>query len=183
MEPVSRAPATTDDPIDVLLAEHRTILAVVDEVDRERARLERDGVLRAAFWRDVLRFAAEFDGALHHHKEELLLFRALEAAGLDPASGPTAVLRDEHQRTQVWVARLEQALAARDRLRLAAAATGYGELVRAHVRKEDQILFPLARRVLDATQRAALASAFAPLAADTDVRAWLRAAYPFPALD
>ncbi len=135
----------TSDPIDVLLAEHRTILQVVDEVERESRRLEGAAVLREVFWQDLLHFADEFDANLHHHKEEQILFPALERAGLSPNSGPTAVLRDEHLRTHFWRSRIEQALVARDRARLAAAASSYLDLVRTHVLKENQILFPLAR--------------------------------------
>ncbi|MDO8348989.1 MAG: hemerythrin domain-containing protein, partial [Planctomycetota bacterium] len=110
--------ASTDDPIAVLLGEHHTILAVLDEVERESRRLEAQGMLREAFWDDLLHFADQFDCGLHHQKEEALLFPALEAAGLSPTSGPTAVLRDEHLRSQYWRQRIEQALRARDRMRL-----------------------------------------------------------------
>jgi hemerythrin-like domain-containing protein len=168
---------TTDDPIELLLGEHRTILQVLDEIERERARLEGDGILRDVFWRDVLHFIDEFDTNLHHQKEEQLLFPALEEAGLSATSGPTAVLRDEHRRTQFWRQRLEQALVARDRPRVGAAAASYVDLVRSHVMKENQILFPLARRLLTAEQLERLHRAFRPFAADQSLRYWLKNPY------
>lgn len=168
---------TTDDPIEVLLGEHRTILQVLDEVERERARLEGDGVLREVFWRDLLHFIDEFDANLHHQKEEQLLFPALEASGLSATSGPTAVLRDEHRRAAFWRQRLEQALIARDRLRVAAAAASYVDLVRLHVLKENQILFPLARRLLTPEQLERLHREFRPFAADQRLRYWLKNPY------
>lgn len=168
---------TTDGPIEVLLGEHRTILQVLDEVERERTRLEGEGSLREAFWRDLLHFCDEFDHNLHHQKEEQLLFPALEAAGLSPTSGPTAVLRDEHRRSAFWRQRLEQALVARDRLRVGAAAASYVDLVRLHVLKENQILFPLARHLLTTEQLERLHREFRPFAADQRVRYWLKNPY------
>jgi hemerythrin-like domain-containing protein len=169
--------ATSDSAIDTLLAEHRTILGVVDEVERECRRVEGGSPLREPFWRDVLRFHDEFDHGLHHQKEETLLFPALEQAGLPAEQGPTAVLRDEHRRTHFCRTRLEQALGARDRARLAAAATSYIELLRAHVLKENQILFPLCRQLLSSATLEALQRQFQPLAADRRVQAWLH--HPF----
>lgn len=170
--------ASTDGPIEVLLGEHRTILQVLDEVDRESRHLEADGTWRESFWHDVLRFVEEFDEGLHHRKEEHLLFPALEAAGLSPSTGPTAVLRDEHLRCQFWRRRLESALHDRDRTRLAAASANYLDLTRAHVLKENQILFPLAQRLLAADELDRLHREFRLLTADQRLRSWIRAPYP-----
>ncbi len=161
------------DPITVLLGEHRTILQVLDEVDRESRRLETDGVLREAFWHDLLQFADVFDAGVHHKKEEALLFPALERAGLSASSGPTAVLRDEHGRIQFARDRLASALQARDRLRLVTTVASYVDRVRSHVLKENQILFPLARRLLARDELDGLAQAFLALRASTDVGLWL----------
>lgn len=173
----SLAWAATDCPIEILQAEHRTILEVLDEVERENRRLEADEPLREAFWRDVLHFLEKFDAELHHQKEEDLLFPALESVGLSPTHGPTAVLRDEHLRTHFWRSRLESALRERSRTRLAAAASGYVDLTRAHLLKENQILFPLAKRLLPQTELDRLHREFRLLAADTRVRSWLRSSY------
>jgi hemerythrin-like domain-containing protein len=172
---------TTDGPIDVLLGEHRTILRVLDEVERESRRVENGAPLRESFWRDLLHFCDEFDSNLHHHKEEQLLFPALERAGLSPCSGPTAVLRDEHLRSQFWRTRIEQAMVARDRARLTAASGSYLDLVRTHVLKENQILFPLARRLLSADELDSLHREFRLYAADQRVHHWLKHPYALEA--
>ena len=119
----------------------------------------------------------EFVDGLHHQKEEHLLFPALEAAGLSPTSGPTAVLRDEHERSKFWRARLGQALRSRDRTRLSAAASGWLDATRAHVQKENQILFPLTRRLLSAAELDRLHREFRLLAADQRVHAWIKRPY------
>jgi hemerythrin-like domain-containing protein len=162
------------DAITVLLGEHETILQVLQVAERECRRIERTGLLREAFWWDVLHFGAEFDARLHHHKEEDLLFPALERAGLPSDSGPTAVLRSEHLRIEHSRTRLDEALAHRDQNRLVAAADQYIEVARGHVLKENQIAFPLARRLLTADELVRLREDFRPLAADQRLATWLR---------
>ena len=177
MDPGAIDWASSIDPIDVLLGEHRTILQVLDEVERESRRLEANAALRESFWEDLLHFADTFDAGLHHQKEEQLLFPALEGAGLSAGSGPTAVLRDEHLRAQFWRKRIEAALLQRDRSRLLAAAGSYLDLCRAHVLKENQILFPLARRLVGPEELQRLGREFQRLAADQRLSHWIRHPY------
>ncbi len=169
-----------DDPIDILLSEHRTILQILDEVERESRRLEANAALRESFWFDLLRFLDDFDAGVHHTKEERLLFPALEASGLSPTSGPTAVLRDDHLRCHFLRDRIEQTLRQRDRSRLQAAVASYLDLARAHVLKENQILFPLARRLISQEALAILRREFGLLSAELSVAHWLRHPYVQP---
>jgi hemerythrin-like domain-containing protein len=173
MTATSPAALATEDPIGILLAEHRTILQVLSEADRERARLEHTGILRTGLWHDVLRFLREFDLGVHHQKEDNLLFRALEGCGLSPNNGPTTVLRDEHRRMEHWQGRLEHAIHHRDAPRIAAAAANYCDLARTHILKENQIVFPLSRRLLAPQQLAMLHAEFVPLAAELRIDRWL----------
>jgi hemerythrin-like domain-containing protein len=146
-------------PIATLLDEHRTILRVLAEMEQECGRLTGDAPL-VPFWQRTLRFLEVFDEQLHHDKEEGLLFPALEAAGLSPQSGPTAVLRSEHGRCRLWRQGIEQAIERNDSLRLLGAVQGFVDLQRQHVLKENQILFPLARQLLSVEVFERMARAF-----------------------
>jgi hypothetical protein len=167
------AAIATEDPIGMLLAEHRMILQVLGEAERERQRLEATGLLRTGIWHDVLRFLREFDLGIHHQKEDRLLFHELEHCGLSLSQGPTTVLRDEHRRMEHWQGRLEAAVAQRDLPRIAAAAGNYVELARTHILKENQIVFPLTRRLLSPAQLADLHRQFLPLTTTMSLDAWL----------
>lgn len=156
------------DPLDTLADEHATILGVLAEMERHAHRLP-ESAPNARFWRRALHFHAEFNDKLHHAREEALLFPALEAGGLSPGTGPTAMLRAEHERCRFWRSRIEQALTADDRARLQAATFGFLEFERQHILKENQILFPLARQLLRPTAVAMLQSAFATLEEGLDV--------------
>lgn len=153
--------ATGEHPVDALTREHRTILAVLDAIERQAGAL-RDGVpVAAAFWRDALDFVATYADRCHHGKEESLLFAELERAGLPGEHGPTACMRAEHEQGR----RLRQAMAAAldrgDGRALATAAGDYVLLLREHIDKEDHVLFPLARSVLSADAVARLRTGFA----------------------
>ena len=148
-------------PIDTLLDEHRTILAVLGEMENECRYLDRGGAVREPFWRRVLQFLDEFDERLHHDKEEGLLFPALEAAGLSPHAGPTVMLRSEHERCRQWRHAIDRALARGERLQLAAVVQGLVDLQRQHIQKENMLLLPLSRQLLSPATFAAMACAFA----------------------
>jgi hemerythrin-like domain-containing protein len=103
---------------------------------------------------DAARFINEEIKA-HNQNEENALFPALEEK--IGKSGPTAVMRDEHQ--QLWEAleRLESELNLlltdginNPRIaRIAELATFIHDFLSQHIGKEDNILYPLARRVLN----------------------------------
>ena len=50
-------------------------------------------------------------------------------------------------------------------------ALGYVELLRQHIQKEDQILFPMSERMIPFTQHAQLAAAFAQLEGEAAIHA------------
>ena len=150
-------------PIATLMHEHRMILGVLAEMEHACGTLGGSGTLRQAFWRNTMQFLAEFDGQIHHDKEEGLLFPALEAAGLSPDTGPTAVLRSEHGLCRLWRGSIAEAIECGDPLQLLAAVQGFVDLERMHIMKESQILFPLAKQLLSPAVFERMARAFAEL--------------------
>ncbi len=102
---------------------------------------------------DATRFINE-EVRAHNQNEENALFPALEEK--IGTSGPTAVMRSEHQ--QLWEAldRLESDLnllltdgVNNPRIaRIAELSTFIHDLLSQHISKEDNILYPMARRVL-----------------------------------
>lgn len=155
-------PATIHHPSDLLSAEHRTIVTVLDAIDAELARA---GAFRPAFWRRVTEFITEFADRCHHGKEEDLLFPALEAAGL-PCGGPTTVMRQEHAEGRDCTRRMREGTDAGDAAATRAAARAYVDLLRQHIEKEDEILFDMARHVLPQADADALLARFRSFDAD-----------------
>ena len=135
----------------LLRDEHRQILEVVDVLDRLTDDMLTDrGPDLDSFARCVAFFRL-FADACHHGKEEDLLFPELVARGFSTSQGPVAVMLDEHRRGRAFVAEMGAAL---DEIeagegdeavdRLLGAAQGYSDLIRAHIGKEDGVLFEMA---------------------------------------
>lgn len=151
---------------DILMQEHRVIERVLDSLERAAGRLRDGRPMRPGFFLDAAEFIKGFADGCHHRKEEGALFPAMEAAGVPNQGGPIGVMLAEHQEGR----RLTGAMrAAAERLEggevgaaapLAGAALEYVALLRQHIFKEDNVLFPMAARVLPPEQQAAVGEAF-----------------------
>jgi hemerythrin-like domain-containing protein len=139
-----------------LSSDHRLIERVLDVLDAAAERLERGETVAPALFLDAVRFIAGFADGTHHRKEEGVLFPALAACGLPVDGGPIAMMLHEHERGRAYTAGLREAAQRLDAGDASAAADvadharAYAVLLRQHIRKEDQILFPMADRVLPA---------------------------------
>jgi hemerythrin-like domain-containing protein len=139
--------------IETLKAEHRTIEQVIAALLAFTDEVRRGGEDRPELARFV-RFIREFADGHHHAKEEGVLFEAMVQAGFPRQAGPIGVMLHEHDLGRQQVAALAALAEAPapwggdDRERLAEAATDYAELLRAHIHKEDGILYPMAEQRL-----------------------------------
>jgi len=134
-------------PVDVLQDEHRVIACVLDAMQRE-GELSAVLAVRRSFWQAALDFLENFADRLHHAKEEGLLFPALEAAGMRMDHGPTMVLRQEHVQEREVREQLALAVVQGQTDALLRALRRLTVLLRLHIRKEDKILFRMAREIL-----------------------------------
>lgn len=162
----SRGTCGDGHPVDVLTQEHRTIVAVLEAIEHEVRHLRDGRTIDEPFWRRALEFLEHFADRCHHEKEEQLLFVELERAGVPAADGPTACMRAEHEVGRRGRAAMSSALGAADARSLAAAAAAYVELLREHIGKEDDVLFPMAKSVLDPAAVERLRAGFAKLERD-----------------
>lgn len=129
--------------------EHDAILAALLILERLVAGAER-GQADVDDLAALLDFFREFVDRCHHGKEEGLLFPAMTLAGLAEHGGFIDELHAEHVQGRVLVQAMDQAC--RPSLRaadLAATAMAYTEHLRSHIAKENDVLFPMAERLLD----------------------------------
>lgn len=115
-----------------------------------------------ALIRDAIAFVVEYVDGCHNRKEEDHLFARLEALGMPRQGGPLAVMLSEHERSRALLARLRtlaDAYAAGDASQLAGlrrAFVEYTSLLKEHFWKENDILYPMARRFLSEADDAAV---------------------------
>jgi hemerythrin-like domain-containing protein len=152
-------------PTDVLKHEHTVVLLVVDAMDREARAIRSGAPVRADEVTKMVAFMREFTDGCHHNKEEKVLFPTLQR--LSPAAnGPVTVMLREHEQGRGCSRAIAAALPEAAAGDAAAAATvadnlaGYAELLRAHIDKENQVLFPFAERTLSVDDKVHLTQEF-----------------------
>jgi hemerythrin-like domain-containing protein len=146
----------------ILEREHELILKVLDCLERLAAEALGPERLDRVSAEQALDFLRSFADRCHHAKEEDLLFPALVAKGMPRDAGPIAVMLSEHEQGREAVACMGRAVddAQADvpgaAQRFAQYAGSYVTLLRAHIQKENQVLFPMADRILGEGEQAQL---------------------------
>jgi hypothetical protein len=160
-----------------LTEDHARIERVLDAVGRALEKPEGGG---AAVVRLAVVFLRDFADGCHNKKEEEHLFPLLEQRGVPRHGGPLAVMLGEHAESQRILADLLPLMAdvakgdaaLLDRCRQLFGA--YAQLMKGHYWKENDILYPMGKRVLspedgEAVMRG-IVSLEARLGPDTRVR-------------
>lgn len=142
----------------ILSGEHRVILQTLDALCAIAQKAGVDKAIPVEHARNALEVLRTFADKCHHGKEESILFPALEAAM--PGFGPTQVMRAEHVDGRACIKAMGEAVDAGDVKRFCENAFGYAGLLRAHIDKEDGILFPMAGQILRPEQDAELLEAY-----------------------
>jgi hemerythrin-like domain-containing protein len=151
---------------DILSSEHRVIERVIAVLEAGAARLEAGEAVRPGFFLDVADFVKGFADGCHHKKEEDVLFRAMLANGLPLQGGPVQVMLAEHEQGRQYIRGLRLAAEqlkqgdSSGRQAILQNAQGYAALLRDHIYKEDNILFPLANRAIPLDQQDLVAEGF-----------------------
>jgi branched-chain amino acid transport system ATP-binding protein len=151
--------------LDVIRDEHRVLERVLNlfeglaSDDASLARAVESGKIAL-----ILRFLFNFSSAVHHPKEEGILYPALAAKDLSGALDLDGYLNG-HAIDYALLQGIETALAgagnAPGRARLGDAIRVYVAQKRRHIKREDEIVLPRAQQVLGAEDLAAMAAAFA----------------------
>lgn len=153
-------------PTDILKAEHRGIEQMLEVVRAGADRLARGEEVPPELFPQAVDFFRDFADRCHHGKEERLLFARLADRGVPVNGGPIGVMLAEHEQGRGHIRGMQEAL---DRLargdrgavtELAGHAEAYVELLRAHIQKENNVLFPMADRLLSAEEQAELEREF-----------------------
>lgn len=138
----------------VLSSEHRVIERVLESLEKAAQAVEAGVDVRPGFFLDATSFIRGFADGCHHAKEENVLFTTMNAHGVPVQGGPLGVMLTEHELgrkytremragAERWEGGEPSASAA-----VVAAARNYIALLQQHIAKEDQILFPMADRVI-----------------------------------
>jgi hemerythrin-like domain-containing protein len=151
---------------EILMAEHAVIERVLKVLDTAAGRLEQSQPVRPGFFIDASDFIKGFADGCHHRKEEGVLFEAMVANGMPRLGGPIAVMLADHEQGRSYTRGMRaaaQKLEAGDasaRQALITNVRGYVDLLQQHIHKENNILFPMADRVIPEADYAQVAEDF-----------------------
>lgn len=137
-----------------LMQEHQLILKYIELMERY---ITNPAILLAKA-NNFIAFIHEFADDFHHAKEEDILFRYLEAPNVLTHCNPIPQMLLEHNKARELVATMEQALRNNNLTDLVIAMTEYAQLLKQHIYKEDNILYPMAERGLSESAKAALSN-------------------------
>lgn len=114
---------------------------IVEKVDSEK----NDGLKDT---REIMEFLQVFVDKCHHGKEEDILFPEIVKAGIPDQGGPVGAMLNEHQQGRAYIGKMVEGLKAGPQgyNSFHDAAKSYIELLRAHIVKENEILYPLAEK-------------------------------------
>jgi hemerythrin-like domain-containing protein len=152
-------------PTQVLMAEHELILEALDALEKKVAGIQAGVAPDRPYFEKAVSFLRGFADKCHHGKEENLLFKRMTERGFPVQGGPIAVMLSEHEAGRAFIRGIAEG-AAKPGTDPAAArqivenARGYIDLLRAHIGKENNVLFPMADRALGPEDQALLAEEF-----------------------
>jgi hemerythrin-like domain-containing protein len=151
---------------EILKHEHKIILLVLEAAEHEVRLIHDTGKVHADRVEKMLDFFRNFADRCHHAKEENLLFMKMRDKGIPGENGPIAVMLKEHAEGRKRLKAVSDALPqAREG---DASAIGivkdnlsaYIELLRNHIKKEDNILYPMADQLFTFEDQKSLSDAF-----------------------
>jgi hemerythrin-like domain-containing protein len=146
--------------------EHRMIERMLRILIGVSEKIEAGGAVDVELFEKAIDFIRTFADRFHHMKEEGELFPLIERKGIPKEGGPIAMMLHEHDIGRDYVRGMEEALRryeAGDQNQARAItlnAMGYANLLSQHIRKEDEILYPMGNRLLTETDRKVLTDRF-----------------------
>ena len=135
---------------EVLIKEHENILEIVELLEKESENLG-DKKIDREFYRKVIDFIRNYADKFHHAKEEDILFKEFCKAVEEQKAhcNPVEQMLHEHNLGRNFVKEMEQGLKEENKAKILDGAKGYAGLIREHIFKENNILYPMADEILN----------------------------------
>ena len=139
--------------IEELKSDHQNILKHLDDLE---AVINQTTINRTKI-KEFLHFTETF-AEPHHQKEEQVLFPALEKKGIPNEGGPIGMMLIEHATKRDYLVKMREALQENNNIKLKENTQAMISLLRDHIYKEDNVLYPCAQDVLTEEELSGLAS-------------------------
>ena len=137
----------------MLKEEHQLILKAIDVLLNECVQLDEGQELEKSFFEKVIDFIKNYADKFHHAKEEDILFEKLNSDTVQMHCNPIPQMLYEHDTGRDFVKGMERGLEENDKKTVIENARGYAYLLKDHIMKEDNILYPMAEEALNDEQK------------------------------
>ncbi len=139
--------------IEELKSDHQNILTHLNDLEN----VINQPIINYAKVEEFLRFTETF-AEPHHQKEEQVLFPALEKKGIPNEGGPIGMMLLEHAAKSDYLVKMREALQENNETKLKENTQAVIYLLRDHIYKEDNILYPCAQDAFTKEELVSLAS-------------------------
>ena len=135
------------------MEEHKLINRMIDVLESAANQLEENKEITPDIFDKAADFIRTFADKFHHAKEEDILFKEMIKKGMPEKDSPVEAMLIEHEQGRAFVKGLIKATAEfkegneKKAKEIIENARGYIELLREHIKKEDDILYPLAEKM------------------------------------
>ena len=138
----------------ILSEEHQNILKIIESLENECDAIENNNKEPDKdFFKKIIDFIRNYADKFHHAKEEDILFKEFNKCVTEDPGGapcnPTEQMLVEHDEGRNFVKGMETRLNENDKMRVIRNARAYAELLREHIAKEDDILYPMTDETLN----------------------------------
>lgn len=146
--------------------EHEGIKLMLRIMEKISLDLTDEKALNYDHYEKIMEFLHGFVDKCHHAKEEEVLFPALEKHGIQNEGGPIGVMLNEHHSGRELVIILDMAIKELNSGNkpainsIISSSNDYIQLLRNHIRKENDVLFSLADKILSEEEQSEIAEKF-----------------------
>ena len=151
---------------EILMDEHVVIVRVLDTLETAVQTAPVNKAVRSEFFLTAADFIRGFADGCHHRKEENVLFQAMNRSGVAVQGGPIGVMLNEHEQGRVLTRTMRsgaekwQAGQQEGKAEALKAAEQYILLLRQHIAKENNVLFPMSDRAISTANQEQVAEDF-----------------------
>jgi hemerythrin-like domain-containing protein len=138
-----------------LIHEHKAIQIILEIIEKIREKMEKNEETNFKDINEILEFLKEFADKCHHGKEENILFPALEKIGMKNENGPIGIMLSQHNLGRDLIKKMQESILFNpvNKTGFINAAENYVYLMRVHINKENNILFPICDTELSASEQ------------------------------
>ncbi len=129
----------------ILSDEHKNILKVINALLKECDSIQSENKIDKIYLSQIIDFVRGYADKFHHAKEENILFKEFNICAEEGCvhCNPVDQMLHEHDLGRNYIKELEIGIKEENKSKILQNARGYSQLLKEHIFKEDNILYPM----------------------------------------